>query len=396
MKRFLTFFLLFLLISGFTVHAQEVEKPQKLYAKAAVLMDGDSGRVLFDKNGEVVLANASTTKIITCIIALERGHMEDTVTVSEYAASQPKVHLGMRQGEQFILRDLLYSLMLESHNDSAVAIAEHIAGSAKKFALLMNEKAKEIGCNNTYFITPNGLDEVDENGSHSTTAADLAKMMKYCVMESKKRDEFIEITGTSSYSFSSTENERTFSCTNRNSFLNMMEGAFSGKTGFTGKAGYCYVGALKRDNRTFIVALLACGWPNNKNYKWSDTKTLMEYGIENYCYQMLDEKIELPIVSVENGIPLSERIFDQAYVKLEIDMEEDCQMLLRQDEIPEVIIECKEQLDAPLKKGDKVGTVSFLLNGNVVKRMKVVAKEDIKERTISWVFERILKLYLAQ
>ena len=238
-----------------------------LYAQSAVLIDADSGRVLFEKNGNEILANASTTKILTCIIALEKGNLEDIVTASVEASKQPKVHLGMQEKEQFVLRDLLYSLMLESHNDSAVAIAEHVAGSVEAFADLMNQKAKEVGCNNTYFITPNGLDATDENGSHSTTASDLALIMRYCITESPMREAFLTITGTHSYSFSNVAETRNFSCTNRNAFLNMMEGAFSGKTGFTGKAGYCYVGALKQDERTFIVTLLACGWPNNKNYK---------------------------------------------------------------------------------------------------------------------------------
>ena len=234
MKRFLAFFLSLILICGVNVQAEDVEEPTGLYAQAAVLMDADSGRVLFHKNGEEVLANASTTKIMTCILALEEGKLEDVVTVSENAVVQPRVHLGMQKGEQFVLRDLLYSLMLESHNDSAVAIAEHIAGTTEKFAKMMNKKAKKIGCRNTYFITPNGLDEVDEKGSHATTATDLAKIMSYCIMESEQKDMFITITGTPNHSFSNVAGTRNFSCSNHNSFLTMMEGAFSGKTGFTG------------------------------------------------------------------------------------------------------------------------------------------------------------------
>ena len=147
--------------------------------------------------------------------------------------------------------------MLESHNDSAVAIAESVSGNVNSFANLMNEKAKEIGCNNTYFVTPNGLDASNEGNAHSTTAADLAKIMKYCISESKKSEEFLEITGTKDYTFSDVEKKHTYHCYNRNSLLTMMEGAFSGKTGYTGKAGYCYVGALERDGRMFIVSLLS-------------------------------------------------------------------------------------------------------------------------------------------
>ena len=135
------------------VRMEEVtEKPDQnsLYAKAAVLMDADSGRILFDKNGEEKLANASTTKILTCILALEKGEPEQEVVFSEEAVKQPEVHLGAAEGENFHLGDLLYSLMLESHNDTAVAVAEAISGSTAAFAKAMNEKAKEIGCRETH------------------------------------------------------------------------------------------------------------------------------------------------------------------------------------------------------------------------------------------------------
>lgn len=408
MKRFLAFFLSFILIYGFDVQAEriheqpnldaqvaKIEEPASLYAQAAVLMDADSGRVLFNKNGDMVLANASTTKILTCILALEEGKMEDVVTASEQAAAQPRVHLGMQKGEQFILRDLLYSLMLESHNDSAVAIAEHIAGTTEEFANKMNEKAKEIGCKNTYFITPNGLDAVDEKGSHSTTASDLAKIMSYCVMESEKKDMFITITGTPNYTFSNVAGTRNFGCTNHNSFLTMMDGAFSGKTGFTGKAGYCYVGALERDGRTFVVSLLACGWPNNKNYKWSDTRKLMEYGLENYTYRSVEEKIELPRIVVENGVPASDDVFDEAYVKLEVDYGNniDFSFLLRKDEEIEVSLECAEALQAPLEIGHKIGKVIYCLEGKTLKEYQIIVAERMEERSVSWVFKKIVEMY---
>lgn len=175
---------------------------------------------------------ASTTKIMTCILALESSIMDSEnqiVTVSDQAAAQPKVHLGMVAGERFYLKDLLYSLMLESHNDSGVAIAEAVAGSVEKFADLMNQKARTIGCYSTYFITPNGLDAADSNGIHHTTAEDLARIMRYCIMNSKKQEDFLTITRTETYQFQDVEGKRSFSCYNHNAFLNMMDGALSGK-----------------------------------------------------------------------------------------------------------------------------------------------------------------------
>ncbi len=396
MKRFLAVLMCVCLCVVHTVYAENIEEPRNLYAQAAVLMDAESGRILFEKNGQEVLAMASTTKIMTCILALEKGNLEDVVKSSELAASQPKVHLGMKAGEEFKLKDLLYSLMLESHNDSAVAIAENVGGSVEGFAKLMNAKAKELGCKNTYFITPNGLDETDEIGMHATTASDLARIMSYCIMQSPKREEFLSITSMQSHSFDNLEGSRTFSCSNHNSFLGMMEGAISGKTGFTGKAGYCYVGALERDGRTFVVALLACGWPNNKNYKWKDTVKLMEYALDNYTYRDLDRDVELPRVVVEGGVPESDRLFDEAHVKLEVDYgNEIAQYLLRRDESVKSALVMKEDLIAPLEKGQEVGKVVYYLDGEEIIGYPVVVVEDVGRRDVSWIFDKILQMYLG-
>ena len=396
MRRFLTMLLCLCLLIVNTVYAENIEEPRNLYAQAAVLMDAESGRILFEKNGQEVLAMASTTKIMTCILALEKGNLEDVVKASELAASQPKVHLGMRTGEEFRLEDLLYSLMLDSHNDSAVAIAEHIGGSVEEFAKLMNAKAKELGCQNTYFITPNGLDEIDESGMHATTASELARIMSYCIMESPKKKEFLSITAMPSHSFNNVEGSRTFSCSNHNLFLNMMEGAISGKTGFTGKAGYCYVGALERDGRTFVVALLACGWPNNKNYKWKDTVKLMEYALENYTYRDLEQDVELPSVVVEDGVPESGRLFDEAHVKLEVDYGDGvAQVLLRKDEEVDSKVEMYDALVAPLKQGECVGKLVYSLNGDVITEYPIEVTHEVGRRDVSWVFDKILQLYLG-
>ena len=296
-------------------------KEAELYAQAAVLLDAESGRVLYGKNADQVMAMASTTKIMTCIIALENAELTDTVEVSSYAAGMPQVKMGIRKGETYGMNDLLHSLMLESHNDAAVAIAEHVGKqylteelkqksvseysseesrqAVAAFAGLMNEKARELGCQNTWFITPNGLDAEEnvqlETGEtvekfHSTTATELAVIMSYCILESPKADQFLSITGKPSHTISG-QNGRVFSCNNHNAFLHMMDGVLSGKTGFTNRAGYCYVGALENQGRTFVVALLACGWPNNKNYKWADTRKLMKYGTDHYYYRsFLDEE----------------------------------------------------------------------------------------------------------
>ena len=370
-----------------------------LYAQSAVLMDGNSGRVLYEKNGEEFLANASTTKILTCILALEKGKPDDVVSVSSYAASMPDVQLNIREGERYLLKDLLYSLMLESHNDVAVAIAEHIAGSCEAFSDMMNLKAKEIGCENTYFLTPNGLDANEniilKNGEekakyHGTTAKDLARIMRYCIRVSAKKEEFLEITGTPSHSFGDIDGKRSFFCRNHNSFLNMMEGAISGKTGFTGKAGYCYVGALEREGKSYIVALLACGWPGNKTYKWKDCRKLMEYGLENYelfdMEQLEPELREYMQIQVENGI--SEELGKPAVASLKKENTEIIEVLLKEQEKVTAKVLLNKMI-APVEKNAVAGKIVYYINGEKWQEENVFCEKEVQKINFVWCMETI-------
>lgn len=366
------------------VHAENTkEEPEELYARSAVLMDADSGRILFAKEAENQMPMASTTKIMTCILALEHLEEGQTVTVSEEAIHQPKVHLGVKKEEVFYVRDLLYSLMLESHNDSAVLIAEAIGGSVKEFADMMNEKAREIGCENTYFITPNGLDAEDDRGIHSTTAKELAWIMKYCIHDSERKEEFLEITRTQEYSFSDVSGKRRFSCYNHNAFLQMMDGALSGKTGFTADAGYCYVGALRQDGKTFIVALLACGWPNNKTYKWADTKKLMTYGFENYEQKEVQKAIETERIKVTDAVNRKNPYQSENEVETKVQKISRSLLMKKEEEI-EVKIEQTKKLQAPVAANTKVGTVTYLLDGECVGTADILTTKAVAKRTISW------------
>ena len=365
----------------------ELSGPGQLYALSAVLMDGDSGRVLFEKNGYEKRPMASTTKIMTLIVTLENANLDEIVTVSDYAASMPDVQLGIRAGEQYRLEDLLYSLMLESHNDSAAAIAEHVGGSVEGFAAMMNAKARDIGCYDTYYITPNGLDAEDENGVHSTTAADLARVMRYCISQSPEKDEFLKITRTNAYSFSDAECLRNFTVGNKNAFLGMMEGALSGKTGFTNNAGYCYVGALERDGRTFIVSLLACGWPNNRSYKWSDTRKLMSYGLAYYQYQNVWQDVLPESLPVENGIPENGDLTELAYTEIQLAKEEpDLKLLLAEGEDLEVKMELPETVTAPVEPGTVIGSVCYYLNGTAVRAYPVETADTVEAVSVRWCF----------
>lgn len=380
---------LFFLASLCAVRAGAEESPPAgpgdLYAKSAVLLDGRSGRVLFGKNENEVLPMASTTKIMTCILALENGNLKDKATASARAAAQPEVRLGVREGEEYYLEDLLYALMLESFNDSAVVIAEHIAGSTEKFAALMNEKAAQLGCTATHFVTPNGLDGEDAGGAHGTTAAELARIMAYCVAQSPKREEFLRITQTRSHSFTDVSGARSFSCQNHNAFLDMMPGVLSGKTGFTSAAGYCYVGALEDGGRLFIVALLACGWPYNRTYKWSDARKLMTYGLENYENHVIRCTETPGPIPVENGLAKDGNPWKMASVAAAPDLSGRTQRtyLLRKDEKIRSRMSVPKSLTAPVQKGTAVGKLAYYLGEEKLEEYPIVVLEDVKARRFS-------------
>ena len=398
-----------------------------LFAQGAVLMDAASGRILYGKNADLQLAMASTTKIMTCIMALELGELEDIVTASGYAAAQPKVKLYLAKGEQVKLRDLLYSLMLESHNDSAVAIAEHIGAqilglqddlesvkartdaqskeAVQTFIACMNEKARELQCYHTWFITPNGLDATEtfssEEGAelerfHSTTAAELARIMSYCIMQSPAKEEFLKITGTYSYTFSNVECTRSFSCQNHNAFLNMMDGALSGKTGYTGQAGYCYVGALEREGRYYVAALLNTGayGSGNKSNKWKDMRKLMEYGLEYYCNQTVYEgnTVTEPVL-VENAKPEPGAYYAMTEIPTTVSGDEPIEMLLAEWEEAEVTIEQETRLTAPVSEGDVVGKVEVFLNDTLLQRFDIICAEGIAAKTFQDTINYIINLF---
>lgn len=176
----------------------------------------------------------------------------------------------------------------------------------------------------------------------------------------------------------------------------MMDGAISGKTGFTGDAGYCYVGALKRDGRTFVVALLGCGWPNNKTYKWADTKKLMNYGLDNFTYRDIEEKIHFKPEMVENGIPESGNLEEKAEVEFKVKKKESSgnRMLLRNDEEIRVETEIKKKWKAPVKKGEPAGRVLYCLGDEILKEYEIVTGNAVKEITFRWCVDKVISFYM--
>lgn len=368
----------------FLLTVQAAEEPKQLYARAAVLMDADSGRVLYSKDGETTYPMASTTKIMTCILALELESMEKVVTFSDYAASMPDVQMNAKAGEQYYLEDLLYSIMLESHNDSAAAVAETVGGSADGFVRMMNQKAEAIGCTGTHFVTPNGLDGEDEGGKHGSTARDLALILRYCIAVSAKASEFLKITGTEDYSFSEIQGKRYVNCQNHNALLQSYRGALTGKTGFTGSAGYCYVGAAKQGDETLIVSLLGAGWYPNRSYKWKDARKMLDYGFEQYEYRTIGKNDwSFPEIPVENGM--------KPTVKITTDAEE-FSYLLGKDEVADCKVDYASRIQAPVEKGVSVGTVRYELDGQVIEQFRIFTSEETEKST----FWNIFKLWLRK
>ena len=380
-KPYLMCILTVLLMMEISIRVQAEGTPENLYARSAVLMDADTGRILFGKHDNEVMPMASTTKIMTLLVTLEHADLDEIVEVSARAASMPDVQLHIREGERYRLQDLCYSLMLESHNDSAVAIAEHVGGTVEGFAAMMNQKAKHLGCYHTYFITPNGLDAEDEHGKHSTTARDLARIMRCCI----KNETFLFITREPSWTFTDMDGNRSFTVQNKNAFLQMMEGALTGKTGFTNEAGYCYVGALERGEKRLITVVLACGWPNHKTWKWMDTKELMNYGLEDYHKETVgSDRMALEPVSVMDGQKEKVEILTDAALE---------DFLLKEDDEFTMEVLVPDILKAPVQAGELVGSVVYYINGQIVDLFPVYTASEVKKIDLEWRLRQVIDLW---
>ena len=431
-------------VSSDSVEMSESQLSKSLYAKYAVLMDGDSGNILFGKNENEAAAMASTTKIMTLITALEMEDAPETCVMSPYAASQPKVHLGAAAGTAFQTEDLYYSMMLESHNDSAACIAENlgaalttaaeqsasdekgagveaaadergtVVGAAAEQSVAgvrtdtdketsrgyldlfldeMNWKAAQIGCVDTYFTTPNGLDREADGKKHHSTAADMARILKYCIYDSPKREQFLEITRTATYAFSDTEGKMSFHCSNHNQLLQTMEGAVSGKTGFTGEAGYCYVGAVEKGEKRFVVALLACGWPNNRSYKWQDMKKLIAYADEQYeRADLAEEEPKSGRVIVKNAKAGSGG--EELSIMLQSE-KISYPFLRKKSEQVRSKISVPKQVEAPISRGDKIGKITYYCGEKELAAGSLIACEGAEKIDFYWCLNRLFKNFVV-
>ncbi len=324
-------------------------------AQSAILIEKNSGRVLYAKNPDSKLPMASTTKIITAICAIESGNvsLDQTIEISASAAGVEGSSMYLESGEKMTLRELLYGLMLSSGNDAAVAIAECISGDKEKFAELMNEKAEEVGAINTHFTNPNGLP--DEN--HYSTAHDMAKLTAYAM----QNPSFAEIVSTKSFKISGEGKAYPRVLSNHNKLLNMYDGCIGVKTGFTKAAGRCLVSAAERDGMTLICVTLSA--PND----WDDHIKMFDYGFENYTYARLASEDTTVCTAEVDGADAG---------AIPVYPKEDVYFPLAEGEKYVSEIEMYPELCAPIAQGETVGRISFTIDGKRSGSASLVAGED--------------------
>lgn len=346
MKKIL--FIILAIMMSKTVYA----KLPKISAECACVIEADSGTLLYEKNADTKHAMASTTKIMTAIVALETCSPDEIVDVSINASNTEGSSIYIEAGEKIRMEDLVYGLMLNSGNDAAVAIAEHISGNSEAFCVLMNDKAKQIGAFNTSFKNPNGLFE----DNHYTTASDLAKITQYAL----KNDVFKNIVSTKNASAEIIGTSRKLYFKNHNKLLWDYKGAIGVKTGYTKDTGRCLVSAAERDGCTIIAVTLDA--PSD----WNDHQKLLDFGFS---------MVEPRIIIEENQVLRSFKIEDKYYDFLAA---RSCTLFMKKGSLGATVsINLPESLKAPLNKGEKVGTVTVTYGNSFTDTIDIISAEPI-------------------
>lgn len=344
-KRFLTLFCTVLVLySIFPCQAHAVSTS----ATSAVLMDVDSGRVLYARNEDAKMLVASTTKIMTALVALENGDLNSTVKITAEAANTEGSSMYLKAGEKLKLETLLYGLMLCSGNDAAVAVAQGVAGSTDKFVKLMNEKAKELGMTHTSFANPNGLD--DEK--HYSTARDMAVL----ACAAMNNETFARIVSTRTV----TVGGRTL--TNHNKLLSYVDGCIGLKTGYTKAAGRTLVSCVKRNGQRLVAVTLQDG------NDWADHAALYDYGFSTYPAQRA-----MTIGETVGTLAVTGGLTDS----LPLVAADSFSWPLAQGEKLEVRFELPKSLRAPVAAGTSAGQAVFSLNGKEVGRVELLCGGDV-------------------
>ena len=353
MKKLLTVILSFLLLSvsmtPFGAHETAI------FAHAFVLYCPDSDEVILSQNADEQLPMASTTKILTALIALEYAE-EDNITVEftdEMTAEGSSMYL--QSGEKLTLDDLAVGMMMQSGNDAANAAAIAISGSMEGFASLMNEKAAEIGMQDSHFVTPSGLDDEE----HYSTAADMARLMAYAM----QNERFAAITSQTSMTVDLIEPDgKSVTYPNHNKLLRLYDACIGGKTGYTDKSGRCLVSAAQKDG--FMLVAVTLDDPND----WDDHIALYDFGFDNYTRVSLSEDIEYDI-AVVGGVEDSLRLIPQA---------EYTPVLKKSiaDEIEKKVY-MPPFVYAPTEQGEAIGMIRYTVGSETVCEIPLLAAESV-------------------
>lgn len=324
-------------------------------SQSAILIEEKTGRVLYNKNGKTEMAMASTTKIMTAILAIEYGNLDDVVVVDEEAANVEGSSIYIEKGDKITLEDLVYGLMLRSGNDAAYAIATHVSGSLKNFVELMNEKARVIGATHTNFTNPHGLYETE----HYTTASDLALITQYAF----RNEDFKEIISAKKVDIKI--NNEAHILYNKNKLLSGYEGGNGVKTGYTIDAGKCLVFSAQRDGLQIIGVILRA------SDIWAESRMLLDYGFEHYTMENVMKKGEyITSVYVENGIN------DQ----FKIISDENIDIPIKQGENIERVLNVNNTMAAPIYNKERIGSVDFLIDGEIVYSKDLYSPRKVYEK----------------
>ena len=340
-------------------------------AKGAVLIDGDSGRILFAQNADEMLPEASCTKVMTALLALENCALSEEVTARKNAYGVPGTSIYLSEGETLTMEQMLYGLMLRSGNDAAVAIAEHVAGSVSDFAALANARAAELNAD-AHFVNPHGLDA----DGHRISALGLARIMR----EALKHDDFRTITGTKRKIIPWVGNEYSRVLENKNRLLSTYSGATGGKTGFTSKAGRCLVFSAERDGLELIGAVLNC-------YTWFDTATVMlDYGFDNFRMERAleagQEAAQVRVLSGEQSsvrAVAAEALSGAVGIGKRVSVEVDT-----------------STLTAPVRAGQVVGTARLVSGGETIDSCSLVAAETVEAWSLAAAIRKVLRNWALQ
>ena len=346
----------------FAANAQAVVPEPVINAKSAILVEATTGRVLFEKNADEIRQPASMTKMMTCILALENGRMDEQIVISNLSTDTPYSELTLNTGEKLALHEILKGMMLFSDNAAATAVAENLAPTYQDFIQLMNKKAKELGLNYTHFSDPHGLTDED----HYSTAREMMKIARYGWTKAAFRDIVGQKTAIVEWSNPSW---RQMYCENTNELLGEYPGMVGIKTGWTSKAGGCLASAAERGGLTLIAVVMGT---ENADLRFSDTRALMDYGfslvraVKGPVRERLGKKVV--VHGSKKGHIFAYPAFDIVYP---LKKGEKASKFTIRYEMPTYI-------SAPVRRDQQVGELVILFNNREVGRMPMLAGEDVE------------------